>query len=469
MNTTKRKFNALLNGLGSKKSDSSLSAGPHEVNKIPEKPQPDLDSNMKKPRISYSSSTANRLSSLTRASSAAVSELDNARRNLSPVAKLSPVPISTEDPPKWAPYDRTEFLRRLKSFSNLTDWTPKPTRVNEVEWAKRGWVCQKKERVRCCFCNVEILVKLNKKEEDGREKEVYIAENIENALVDKYVELIITSHDESCPWRQRGCDDVIFKLPLNKPAITIQTLRERYNELQQRADHLPYLSNMAPPEGFDIDLITTYLPADFLGSSPETGQANPPNEINKVALMMSLCGWQGHKHDRLGQQLESVSCQTCYRILGLWMFKSKSISATGQETVPAIVPGLDPIAQHREYCPWRDPVSQNGLAATQNKKLRALAGWEVVLRVLKTEHGLRVGREKNEKGSRRSYVSPATNEGGGEYGDDLTPDFADDEDAKSIRDAKDKDLMTRFRRVKTFIALKKRPSGEVKNKRFSAA
>ncbi|KAB8293797.1 hypothetical protein EYC80_009280 [Monilinia laxa] len=429
MNTTKRKFNALLNGLGNKKSDSSLSAGAHEVNKIPEKPQPDIDSNMKKPRISYSSSTAtaNRLSSLTRASSAAVSELDNARRNLSPVAKLSPIPVSTEEPPKWAPYDRTEFLKRLKSFSNLTDWTPKPTRVNEVEWAKRGWVCQKKERVRCCFCNVEILVKLNKKEEDGREKEVYIAENIENALVDKYVELIITSHDESCPWRQRGCD-----------------------------------------EGFDIDLITTYLPGDFLRSSPETGQANPPSEINKVALMMSLCGWQGHKHDRLGQQLESVSCQTCYRILGLWMFKSRSVSATGQETEPAIVPGLDPIAQHREYCPWRDPVSQNGLAATHNTKLRALAGWEVVLRVLKTEHGLRVGREKNEKGSRRSYVSPATNEGG-EYGDDSTPDFADDEDAKSIRDAKDKDLMTRFRRVKTFIALKKRASGEVKNKRFSAA
>lgn len=226
---------------------------------------------------------------------------------------------------------------------------------------------------------------------------------------------------------------------------------------------------MAPPEELDIEAITTYLPQDFLRTSSETGQTNPPNEINKVALMMSLCGWQGYKHDRLGQQLESVSCQTCYRILGLWMFKSRSISATGEETEPAIVPGLDPIAQHREYCPWRNPASQNGLAAVQNSKLRALAGWEVVLRVLKSEHGLRMGREKNEKGSRRSYVAPATNDTVHEDGGDLAPDFADDEDAKSIRDAKDKDLMTRFRRVKTFIALKKRPSGEVKTKRFSAA
>lgn len=50
--------------------------------------------------------------------------------------------------------------------------------MNEVEWAKRGWVCQKKERVRCCLCNVEILVKLNKKEVDGKEEDVYVAQNI---------------------------------------------------------------------------------------------------------------------------------------------------------------------------------------------------------------------------------------------------------------------------------------------------
>jgi hypothetical protein len=47
-----------------------------------------------------------------------------------------------------------------------------------VEWAKRGWVCQKFERVRCSFCNVEILVKLNKKEVDGKEEPVYLAQNI---------------------------------------------------------------------------------------------------------------------------------------------------------------------------------------------------------------------------------------------------------------------------------------------------
>jgi hypothetical protein len=29
---------------------------------------------------------------------------------------------------------------------------------------------------------------------------------IEEALVEKYAEMIVTSHAESCLWRQRGCD-----------------------------------------------------------------------------------------------------------------------------------------------------------------------------------------------------------------------------------------------------------------------
>lgn len=136
-------------------------------------------------------------------------------------ASVAVAPTANESP-KYAPWDRTEFLKRLKSFSNLTDWTPKPARVNEVEWAKRGWVCQKSERVRCCLCNVEILVKLNKKEVDGKEVPVYVPGNIgmvfdsslvedadgslEEALVDKYAELIVTSHTEDCLWRKRGCD-----------------------------------------------------------------------------------------------------------------------------------------------------------------------------------------------------------------------------------------------------------------------
>jgi hypothetical protein len=165
MNATKRKFNALINGIGNK-STSSLNqkdVNTSSSNGLSHGETP--DSLAKKRRVAPPSSAS---------SQALTSKLDNMghKKSVSTASGL------LAESPKYAPWDRTAFLKRLKSFSNLTDWTPKPAKVNEVEWAKRGWVCQKAERVRCCVCNVEILVKLNKKEVDGKEEPVYVAQNI---------------------------------------------------------------------------------------------------------------------------------------------------------------------------------------------------------------------------------------------------------------------------------------------------
>lgn len=109
-------------------------------------------------------------------------------------------------PPKYCPGDREQLLRRLATFQELTDWTPKPDRVNEVEWAKRGWVSQGKERVRCVLCSQELAVKLNRKEVDGKEISVMIASEIAQSVVEKYAELIVAAHAEDCLWRKKGCD-----------------------------------------------------------------------------------------------------------------------------------------------------------------------------------------------------------------------------------------------------------------------
>ncbi len=213
MNVTKRKFNALLNGIGPKSSTSS--SPKHDKHASPElNSSADLDSLAKKRRVADTLAIHYPASSLLRPKSSSTMKHTKSASVASPALP--------NESPKYAPWDRAAFLKRLKSFSNLTDWSPKPARVNEVEWAKRGWVCQKSERVRCCLCNVEILVKLNKKEVDGKEEPVYVAANIgtqtsnhiratansqvEEALVNKYAELIVTSHNEDCLWRKRGCD-----------------------------------------------------------------------------------------------------------------------------------------------------------------------------------------------------------------------------------------------------------------------
>jgi hypothetical protein len=121
----------------------------------------------------------------------------------------SPAPDGREGrppPPKYCPADRDQLLRRLGTFQELTDWTPKPDRVSEIEWAKRGWVCHGKERVKCTLCGAELVVKVNRKEVDGKEIAVLIASEIAESVVDKYVELIVDAHAEDCLWRRKGCD-----------------------------------------------------------------------------------------------------------------------------------------------------------------------------------------------------------------------------------------------------------------------
>jgi len=153
MNSTKRKFNTLLNSIGTSSTD-------------------DLTSKAKQQRTSYEGSprpASARLDLSTSSRTAAVSKMSKA--DLKSFASSAKKALTDESvvKPTYLPGDREEFLKRLSSFRNISDWMPKPPKVNEVAWAKRGWVCQRLERVRCITCNVEIKVKLNKQEdEDGK-------------------------------------------------------------------------------------------------------------------------------------------------------------------------------------------------------------------------------------------------------------------------------------------------------------
>lgn len=122
----------------------------------------------------------------------------------------SPAPSSAKEGGtselKYCPGDRDQLLLRLATFQELTDWTPKPERVSEVEWAKRGWTCQGKERVQCALCGRELAVGVNRKEVDGKEISVLIASEVAEGVVNKYAELIVDGHGQDCLWRKKGCD-----------------------------------------------------------------------------------------------------------------------------------------------------------------------------------------------------------------------------------------------------------------------
>ena len=329
--------------------------------------------------------------------------------------------------PKYCPGDREQLLRRLATFQELTDWTPKPDPVNEVEWAKRGWVCQGKERVKCTLCAREIVVKLNKKEVDGKEIAVLIASEIAQSVVEMYKEMIATSHSEDCLWRRKGCDgklpspplsittvwiltnsnltDSLIRLPISNPKLALEGLRQRYDELLERKDFLPYEFNLRLPESLDIDVILTYLPPNFFTEPPPKTSLPTPN---RSALALAILGWQGLSNPRIGPVPNSASCHTCLRRLGLWMFKSKEVDQeTNKVLVPAPMDHLDPLREHRFFCPWKNGTVQRNSGAKPNPE-QDKAGWEILVQVLRNEAFIRQRTSTVHSRSKSSVATPSS-------------------------------------------------------------
>lgn len=185
MNATKRKFNALIQGIGARSSTQAKS-GPDAASSDVSLPTSStfssgsmaLDAELlaKRRRLGLAGAPA------AKAGNGTNSGTSNGPTTISGVVlrKWSQHGSSKEsqEASKYSPSDRGALLRRLATFQELTDWTPKPERVSEIEWAKRGWVCQGKERVRCMLCHKELVVKLNRKEVDGKEVAVLVPSEI---------------------------------------------------------------------------------------------------------------------------------------------------------------------------------------------------------------------------------------------------------------------------------------------------
>jgi hypothetical protein len=188
MSATKRKFNALLQGLSD--SRTSLEDGSSAYDALLQKRR----------RLGFPSSTAPKFDSpssttdLTASLSTRRSQADRQKQTQKPAVR-------------YCPSDRDELLRRLETFQDITRWTPKPDKISEIEWAKRGWLCQSKETVRCVLCSKELVIKLARTSKPAEEgQDVDEAASSSEALVDKYAELVVSSHQEDCLWRKRGCD-----------------------------------------------------------------------------------------------------------------------------------------------------------------------------------------------------------------------------------------------------------------------
>lgn len=228
---------------------------------------------------------------------------------------------------------------------------------------------------------------------------------------------------------------------MNPASTMLQKLRSRYDSLTVISDKLPYMHNMHIRTDYRLDEVLAYLPEGFFQSPGDLVDA--PLAIDRVAIFLALCGWHGDQD--LSPMHGTASCSSCFRNLGLWLFKSKSVDEHGQPVQIATMERLDPVAQHRDYCPWKSGQSQSGPARNADRPL--LAAWEILVQSLKNNYYLST-TASNEALPRNSSITirtePAT----------VSVDELNPEDEERAREEKDKQRRGRLSKIKSMFDIK---------------
>ncbi|PHH80058.1 hypothetical protein CDD82_1990 [Ophiocordyceps australis] len=456
MHATKRKLNALLQELGSSRSEANSGI----VMDPDSSPTSHQDLLAKRRRLGFPEATApvQPVSSLSSLSSSPKGRRTATATTIA--STTTTTPDTTETLSKYCPGDRHQLLKRLATFQELTDWTPKPDKVGEVQWAKRGWICHGKETVRCLLCHKQVVVKLDYKEPQGQDASALASAEVENALEEKYAELIVSSHQQDCLWRRRGCDDALLRISFSNAKATFTALRERYDELCARHASLPYEFNLRLPPELDIDQVLSQLPPGFFSRADKPAKSGSvtitttavDQPVNRAALALALTGWQGLTNRRIGTVANSASCHTCLRRLGLWMFRSKEVDQNGHILTPAPMDFLDPLAEHRSFCPWTSPETQS----KGGPQAADFAGWQALLQSVRNESSLRsvyAGRSHHLAATTTTTVRETTPSIHSTV-DEAETGLAVEADDKA-RDAKDKERWARLRKVKSMLNTKK--------------
>ncbi|KAL2857966.1 C3HC zinc finger-like-domain-containing protein [Aspergillus pseudoustus] len=363
--------------------------------------------------------------------------------------------VSSQSRPTFVPWDRDRFLERLETFRRVDRWSPKPSGVNEVEWAKRGWICTDVARVTCVGgCGGSVVVKIPDEldELDGYDSEkIQERKAVRTKLEQEYARLIVQGHGENCPWRNKGCDDTIHRLQLTNPDTAISVFRTRYSRLLKIAEQLPDPASLQTPEGFDAQYIMCILPDTPLRAEPaetqrtgsENGQEGEPlptvqsHPINEVAFVLAFFGW-----NTIDGSPGLAACSACFRRLGLWIYKSKDKGETSSHD------SLDVANEHMEYCPWINGNAQSGTGKPSEKKDTLQSGWEALVQAVKVKH-IRQTRSSTPIGSRAGSEAPSMD--GSLFG----------EDNDDVKKAKDREWWAKIRRMRQVLNVnspKRKPS-----------
>lgn len=407
--TSKRKFYKLLDGLNSspnvKTNKATSTATPHEPTS-------------KRTRLSGDSVNLTRPTSVQVIGSKVLAQSSNGT-----ILKASNEPAKA---PNYQPYSQDRFLERLKTFADVKIWTYKPAEISEVEWAKRGWVCDKGkvDTVACKGgCEARVVVRLERGRERAKTLETLSGDEDDDEitneggvwngepdeeLVMRYKDLIVDGHKDGCLWRSGGCKNDIYRIRMADAGVWQQALVDRYQSLSEISSSLPERLKV-PAQGDQtttdsddsnnishrsvVDQISRTLAAALTsaadtstaGSSDDTSATSP---IQSTGGTLALFGWQGSSP----HNIHLATCDRCFQRIGLWLYTSnpanKALPSAQSGIADDDILQFDVVGLHRDYCPWINPEAQAGLGA-----FNGLAAWEILVELIKS----RRSRDEHER------------------------------------------------------------------------
>ncbi|KAH9836441.1 Rsm1-like [Teratosphaeria destructans] len=351
--------------------------------------------------------------------------------------------------PNFSPWSHETFIDRLRSFSRVSLWHPKPEAVGEVPWAKRGWVCVDVNTVACKGgCERRVVVSLDPPErahvgEDGQdEDEVDDDSTYEDALVERYRQLIVDGHAEACLWRKAGCKDDIYHMQVVRPSIWQPELSKRYRSLQQIDKSIKDVKVQTLPR--DTSAITTArlieeLPANVLAG---LGEEDAALSARTKAFDIALHGWHGAAES--GNDL--LRCEACFQRIGLWMYQPGYRPGRASEDDAEEDMIINLLEMHRDHCPWRNPDTQKASGS-----LAGLNAVQILYRVVAT-----YAREQRRRSEEHGPNGQSTADHNGEDEGNATLASPTVSLSRDEIERQDKERDTRLQKLKRLFTIKRK-------------
>ncbi|KAJ3612480.1 hypothetical protein NHX12_020755 [Muraenolepis orangiensis] len=277
--------------------------------------------------------------------------------------------------------------------------------------AQYGWTNVSSDMLKCSSCQAFLCASLSPTL-DLEKYESRIAE------ISRQLQ---TQHEKFCPWPDFPSPERFWLVPASEPTALLSAFLERFQSVCLLDLQLPvlkpeHLKSMSLTE--DVISILLQLIEE---EQKKRGEVHPSEAlaIQVAACIVSLCGWAASP----SLSLPILTCSFCMRKVGLWNFhqmdgtvaedespaargkrppprgkgqdgaaspqntpKRIRLSSAGGPAGPLQKNAFDPLAQHRDWCPWVNAVKEDAdrrAAAPQGEdSVLQQQGWKAALHLL---------------------------------------------------------------------------------------